>query len=324
MAVLDSRAYGGQAGASARHRELSRLSHRHLRRRRSPAAPSSRRRNSAPRSMIPVEVTELDCARTDGCSARRRRRRTGARPHRRGGERGAISPAGDRRPRRLTRAAASGTGPRRSRRGSAPARRSSSSAAAIRPARPPCSSPATRAKVRMMVRGAGLAASMSRYLIDRIAATPTTSTPDARDRGRRARRIPRGRPGARALAQSSQRRGGGDARSPISSCSAAPILPPAGSRIAASSSTATASSTTGGERRRRPAAPVRCKSSVPGVFAVGDVRSGSVKRVGGAIGEGANVVPFLHAFLAANPLPASARSAPMSEELQRILTPSAT
>ena len=32
------------------------------------------------------------------------------------------------------------------------------------------------------------------------------------------------------------------------------------------------------------------KSSVPGVFAVGDVRSGSVKRVGGAIGEGAAVV----------------------------------
>ena len=34
-----------------------------------------------------------------------------------------------------------------------------------------------------------------------------------------------------------------------------------------------------------------------GVFAVGDVRSGSVKRVGAAIGEGAAVVPQLHAFL---------------------------
>lgn len=29
----------------------------------------------------------------------------------------------------------------------------------------------------------------------------------------------------------------------------------------------------------------------PGVFAIGDVRSSSVKRVGGAIGEGAAVVP---------------------------------
>jgi thioredoxin reductase (NADPH) len=40
-------------------------------------------------------------------------------------------------------------------------------------------------------------------------------------------------------------------------------------------------------------------SSVPGIFAIGDVRAGSVKRVGGAIGEGANVVAQIHAFLAA-------------------------
>ncbi len=40
------------------------------------------------------------------------------------------------------------------------------------------------------------------------------------------------------------------------------------------------------------------ESSVPGVFAVGDVRSGSVKRVGAAIGEGAQVVQALHRFLA--------------------------
>lgn len=37
----------------------------------------------------------------------------------------------------------------------------------------------------------------------------------------------------------------------------------------------------------------------PGVFAVGDVRSGSVKRVGGAIGEGAAVVARLRRHLAA-------------------------
>jgi thioredoxin reductase (NADPH) len=39
------------------------------------------------------------------------------------------------------------------------------------------------------------------------------------------------------------------------------------------------------------------ETSVPGVFAVGDVRSGSVKRVGGAIGEGAQVVAALHGYL---------------------------
>ena len=40
------------------------------------------------------------------------------------------------------------------------------------------------------------------------------------------------------------------------------------------------------------------QSSVRGVFAVGDVRSGSVKRVGGAIGEGAQVVAAIHRYLA--------------------------
>jgi thioredoxin reductase (NADPH) len=40
------------------------------------------------------------------------------------------------------------------------------------------------------------------------------------------------------------------------------------------------------------------QTSVPGVFAIGDVRAGSVKRVGGAIGEGAAVVPQIHAYLA--------------------------
>ena len=46
------------------------------------------------------------------------------------------------------------------------------------------------------------------------------------------------------------------------------------------------------------AAPRALESSVPGVFAVGDVRSGSVKRVGGAIGEGAAVVAQIHQHLA--------------------------
>lgn len=40
------------------------------------------------------------------------------------------------------------------------------------------------------------------------------------------------------------------------------------------------------------------ETSVPGVFAIGDVRSGSVKRVGGAIGEGAAVVALIHQHLA--------------------------
>jgi thioredoxin reductase (NADPH) len=43
------------------------------------------------------------------------------------------------------------------------------------------------------------------------------------------------------------------------------------------------------------------ESNVPGVFAVGDVRSGSVKRVGAAIGEGAAVVALIHQYLALSP-----------------------
>jgi thioredoxin reductase (NADPH) len=46
----------------------------------------------------------------------------------------------------------------------------------------------------------------------------------------------------------------------------------------------------------RPLLPM--ETSVEGIFAVGDVRSGSVKRVGAAIGEGAAVVAQLHSFLA--------------------------
>ncbi len=51
-----------------------------------------------------------------------------------------------------------------------------------------------------------------------------------------------------------------------------------------------------GARRRDVPRPL--ETSVPGVFAIGDVRCGSVKRVGGAIGEGAVVVAQLHAYLA--------------------------
>jgi len=40
------------------------------------------------------------------------------------------------------------------------------------------------------------------------------------------------------------------------------------------------------------------ETSRPGVFAIGDVRCGSIKRVAAAVGEGAQVVAALHAFLA--------------------------
>ena len=44
--------------------------------------------------------------------------------------------------------------------------------------------------------------------------------------------------------------------------------------------------------------------SVPGLFAVGDVRSDSVKRVASAVGEGSVVVSEVHRYLALSPAPA--------------------
>lgn len=56
-------------------------------------------------------------------------------------------------------------------------------------------------------------------------------------------------------------------------------------------------------------APFLVETSMPGVFAVGDVRSGSVKRVATAVGDGAIAVQQLHRYLALQPAAAPA-SAP--------------
>jgi len=44
-------------------------------------------------------------------------------------------------------------------------------------------------------------------------------------------------------------------------------------------------------------APHLLETSVPGVFAVGDVRGGNVKRVASAVGEGSIAVSFVHQVL---------------------------
>jgi thioredoxin reductase (NADPH) len=61
--------------------------------------------------------------------------------------------------------------------------------------------------------------------------------------------------------------------------------------------------------------PRPLETSVPGVFAIGDVRCGSVKRVGGAIGEGAAVVAQLHSYLAELDEQSMGRSSTTSEAL---------
>jgi thioredoxin reductase (NADPH) len=44
--------------------------------------------------------------------------------------------------------------------------------------------------------------------------------------------------------------------------------------------------------------PLPLETSLPGVFAAGDVRRGSVKRVASAVGEGAATIPLVHRYLA--------------------------
>ena len=69
---------------------------------------------------------------------------------------------------------------------------------------------------------------------------------------------------------------------------------------------------TGADVRSTQRSPLPLETGVEGIFAVGDVRCGSVKRVGAAIGEGAAVVSQIHTFLARRDL--TATSATRAEE----------
>jgi thioredoxin reductase (NADPH) len=44
--------------------------------------------------------------------------------------------------------------------------------------------------------------------------------------------------------------------------------------------------------------PYLLETNIPGVFAVGDVRHGSIKRVASGVGEGSICVQFVHQYLA--------------------------
>jgi NADPH-dependent glutamate synthase beta subunit-like oxidoreductase len=48
-------------------------------------------------------------------------------------------------------------------------------------------------------------------------------------------------------------------------------------------------------RLERP--PLPFETSLPGVFAVGDVRHGSIKRVASAVGEGSIAIRLIHEYL---------------------------
>jgi thioredoxin reductase (NADPH) len=50
-------------------------------------------------------------------------------------------------------------------------------------------------------------------------------------------------------------------------------------------------------RRSRDRDPYLLETSVPGIFACGDVRSSPVKRVASAVGEGSMAIAFVHQYL---------------------------
>ena len=146
-------------------------------------------------------------------------------------------------------------------------------------------------KVWVLVRGGSLAASMSRYLVDRISGlTNVKVVTDAQ--------ISRLEGDGGVLQAVYWRRGalGEELRQPIRHLflfiGAEPNtgwLSDSGVDLDAKGFVVSGHGA-GGDRGS-------LETSLRGVFAVGDVRSGSVKRVAASVGEGAQVVAELHAFL---------------------------
>ena len=156
-------------------------------------------------------------------------------------------------------------------------------------------------KVRMFIRGGGLGASMSRYLIERIEAAPnidlmfnsevvSLSGETSLERVRWKSRLS-GEEETVDIRNLFLFVGADPATGWLGNCGV--TLDRGGFVV------------TGAQSDLNLGRPLSAlETSVPGVFAVGDVRSGSVKRVGGAIGEGAAVVAALHGFLGESAKPA--------------------
>ncbi|KQP23632.1 FAD-dependent oxidoreductase [Pseudorhodoferax sp. Leaf267] len=151
------------------------------------------------------------------------------------------------------------------------------------------------AQVHMLVRGPNLAASMSQYLVDRIAAasnialrTHASLTQLDGAPGQSLQRVrwrERDEEIERALAHVFLFVGADPETAWLAGCGVA--LDAHGFVL------------TGVAAQGQGPDCALLETSVPGVFAIGDVRAGSTKRVGAAIGEGAAVVAALHQYLAA-------------------------
>ena len=145
------------------------------------------------------------------------------------------------------------------------------------------------AKVWLIVRGPSLDASMSRYLVDRIAARPNIEVLT-----QTAVTALEGQDGILEAICCRSHRSGVEVRRAIRHLFLFIGAEPNTAWLSQSGVTLDDKGfvSTGSNLHRQ------LETSLPGVFAIGDVRSGSVKRVAAAVGEGAQVVAALHAFLA--------------------------
>jgi thioredoxin reductase (NADPH) len=150
----------------------------------------------------------------------------------------------------------------------------------------------TAKKVRLLMRGKSLDATMSRYLVDRIAASQNIEVLASTE--------VIGLDGSSGVLEGLRCRN--RATGEVTACSTRHLflfigadpntdwLRSSGMEVDAKGFVISDASPRDG---RRP-----LETSIPGVFAIGDVRCGSVKRVAAAVGEGAQVVAALHGYLA--------------------------
>jgi thioredoxin reductase (NADPH) len=147
------------------------------------------------------------------------------------------------------------------------------------------------AKVWMLVRGSGLASTMSRYLVDRVSGLGNVEVlTHTQISGLE------GADGMLSAVHWHRATSGETVRRPIRHLflfiGADPNtgwLSESGVKLDAKGFVLTGADA--GEHRRS------LETSRRGVYAIGDIRSGSVKRVAAAVGEGAQVVAALHAYL---------------------------
>lgn len=158
------------------------------------------------------------------------------------------------------------------------------------------------ARVTLVVRGPGLAATMSQYLIERLRATPNiavrthTEVAGSEGDGHLERLVLRDR--RTGATQTVPAAGlfifiGAEPRTEwlegVVARDAYGFIP-----------TGRDLSLDGGRPKGWPLErdPLLLETSVPGIFAAGDVRKGSMKRVASSVGEGAMAVSFVHQYLA--------------------------